>query len=194
MRHAGTEEPSDAGRVREQETAAAETSGAGRRGQETAWRPASEPARSRRLRAGPSPLRARDGARLRGRGRTLARGGRRGGPRRPAVRAYKGVATTSGSTSPWGGSRSRSSTTHRWHGAILAMASSSRSVPSLPDSAGRLPRARFANRPFYDAIDGLISCYDALGKPSEAADLRSLAHAGSRERIGPRATPAGEGA
>jgi hypothetical protein len=42
--------------------------------------------------------------------------------------------------------------------------------------SGRLPPARPANRPFYDAIDGLATCYDALGKPDEAARLRDLAH------------------
>jgi hypothetical protein len=41
--------------------------------------------------------------------------------------------------------------------------------------AGRMPRGRFANRPFYDAIDGLARCYDALGKPGEAAALRAHA-------------------
>jgi hypothetical protein len=40
---------------------------------------------------------------------------------------------------------------------------------------GRLPRERFANRPFYDALDGLAACYDALGQPGEAAGLRTLA-------------------
>jgi hypothetical protein len=40
---------------------------------------------------------------------------------------------------------------------------------------GRLPPQRLANRPFYDAIDGLARCYDLLAKPAEAADLRALA-------------------
>src|SRR3954452_16100513 len=40
--------------------------------------------------------------------------------------------------------------------------------------SGRLPRQRLANRPFFEAIDGLAECYDALGKPSEAARLRDL--------------------
>jgi hypothetical protein len=39
---------------------------------------------------------------------------------------------------------------------------------------GRLPRPRGANRPFYEAIEGLIECYEALGKPNEAAGLREL--------------------
>jgi len=43
-----------------------------------------------------------------------------------------------------------------------------------PGFSGRLPPQRLANRPFYDAIDGLVSCYDALGKPAEAAGLRDL--------------------
>jgi hypothetical protein len=40
---------------------------------------------------------------------------------------------------------------------------------------GRLPRHRPANRPFYDAIEGLVSCYEALGKGAEATHLRRLA-------------------
>lgn len=40
---------------------------------------------------------------------------------------------------------------------------------------GRLPRHRPANRPFFDAIDGLVSCYEALGNPGEAVRLRRLA-------------------
>jgi hypothetical protein len=43
-----------------------------------------------------------------------------------------------------------------------------------PGFSGRLPRHRVANRPFFDAIDGLVECYEALGKPSEAARLRDL--------------------
>jgi hypothetical protein len=60
-----------------------------------------------------------------------------------------------------------------------------------PRFSGRLPRHRLANRPFYDAIDGLATCYDALGKPSDAAGLRSLARrlAGGE---GPAATPRGD--
>jgi hypothetical protein len=45
-----------------------------------------------------------------------------------------------------------------------------------PGFAGRLPRHRPANRPFYDAIDGLIACYEALGNPAESAKLKGLAH------------------
>jgi hypothetical protein len=44
-----------------------------------------------------------------------------------------------------------------------------------PGFRGRLPRERFANRPFYEAIDGLATCYDAVGQPGEAAGLRALA-------------------
>ncbi len=47
-----------------------------------------------------------------------------------------------------------------------------RAIP--PDFNGRLPRHRDANRPFYDAIDGLIACYEALGKPAEVKSLRQL--------------------
>jgi tetratricopeptide (TPR) repeat protein len=40
---------------------------------------------------------------------------------------------------------------------------------------GRLPRHRPANRPLYDAIDGLSACYKALGKQAEADKLLALA-------------------
>ncbi len=43
-----------------------------------------------------------------------------------------------------------------------------------PDFAGRLPRGRVANQPFHDAIDGLATCYKALGKPEESSNLRKL--------------------
>src|SRR4051812_23159086 len=41
--------------------------------------------------------------------------------------------------------------------------------------AGRLPQDRDANRPLYDAIDGLTACYEALGRPRDAAEVRALA-------------------
>lgn len=44
-----------------------------------------------------------------------------------------------------------------------------------PDFRGRLPVHRTANQPFYDAINGLAACYDALSKPAESAKLRGLA-------------------
>jgi tetratricopeptide (TPR) repeat protein len=47
---------------------------------------------------------------------------------------------------------------------------------ALPaDFNGRLPPNRAANRPFYDAIDGLIVCHEALGQSNEAQEIRSLA-------------------
>jgi hypothetical protein len=58
-----------------------------------------------------------------------------------------------------------------------------RAVPS--GFTGRLPRHRPANRPFFDAIDGLAACYDALGNPGEAARLRALAARLAGE-LGPR--------
>jgi hypothetical protein len=45
--------------------------------------------------------------------------------------------------------------------------------------AGRLPPDRPANRPLFDAIDGLIRCYEALRSPADAAGLRRLAAAWS---------------
>jgi hypothetical protein len=50
---------------------------------------------------------------------------------------------------------------------------SQRALP--PGFAGRLPLHRPANRPLYDAIDGLSSCFEALGQPAEAARLRTRA-------------------
>ena len=41
--------------------------------------------------------------------------------------------------------------------------------------AGRLPGDLPANRPLYDALDGLVACYEALNQPAEAAKLRHLA-------------------
>jgi Flp pilus assembly protein TadD len=38
---------------------------------------------------------------------------------------------------------------------------------------GRLPRHRPANRPYYEAIEGLAACYEALGQRAEADALRS---------------------
>ncbi len=55
-----------------------------------------------------------------------------------------------------------------------------------PDFTGRLPPARLANQPFYEAIDGLVTCYDALGKPNEAAALRTQARRLSGEDRPPR--------
>ena len=43
------------------------------------------------------------------------------------------------------------------------------------DFRGRLQRDRPANRPYFEAIEGLARCYDALEKPEEARSLRSLA-------------------
>ncbi|MFO0910102.1 MAG: hypothetical protein U0794_17455 [Isosphaeraceae bacterium] len=48
-----------------------------------------------------------------------------------------------------------------------------RAIP--PGFGGRLPREREVNRPFYEAIDGLCDCYEALDKPGEARSLRVLA-------------------
>jgi hypothetical protein len=39
---------------------------------------------------------------------------------------------------------------------------------------GRLPRDRPNNRPFYEAIDGLAECLDALGRQGDSKSLRSL--------------------
>jgi hypothetical protein len=44
-----------------------------------------------------------------------------------------------------------------------------------PGFNGRLPRGREANRPFYEAVEGLAACYEALRKPSQAAAVRAQA-------------------
>ena len=125
-----------------------------------------------RLRAGPSPLRARDGARLRGRDRALARGGRRGGARRTAVRAA-GVRRQ-----PLGPRRAGADRTRGVQRPVPGAGPFRLCVRAGPAcAAARISRAgcraqRLANRPFYDAIDGLAQCYEALGKPDEAAGLR----------------------
>ncbi|MDB5352599.1 MAG: hypothetical protein JWN86_3846 [Planctomycetota bacterium] len=43
------------------------------------------------------------------------------------------------------------------------------------DFTGKLPPSRKANRPFYDAIDGLIVCHEALGDSQAAQEIRALA-------------------
>jgi hypothetical protein len=40
--------------------------------------------------------------------------------------------------------------------------------------AGRLPRERPRNRPFYEALNGLIQCLEASGQAPRAAELRAL--------------------
>ncbi len=46
---------------------------------------------------------------------------------------------------------------------------------ALPRSfSGRLPRERPNNRPFYEALDGLIECLEALGRQGDSAGLRAL--------------------
>jgi hypothetical protein len=58
-----------------------------------------------------------------------------------------------------------------------------------PQFAGRLPVDRPANRPFHDALEGLIRSLDALGRRGDSAALRTL-----RERLsGPRPTDKGAG-
>ena len=47
-----------------------------------------------------------------------------------------------------------------------------RAIPR--DFTGRLAPERPANRPFYEAIDGLVECLEALGQPRDCARLRAL--------------------
>lgn len=46
-----------------------------------------------------------------------------------------------------------------------------------PNFRDVLPPDRPANRPLYEAIDGLIACYEALRQPREADELRRWARA-----------------
>lgn len=48
-----------------------------------------------------------------------------------------------------------------------------RSIPA--GFSGTLPRARPANDPFFQAIEGLIACLQALGKTADADSLAALA-------------------
>ena len=47
-----------------------------------------------------------------------------------------------------------------------------RAIP--PNFAGRLPADRDKNRPFYEALDGLIRSLDALGRTADSAELTAL--------------------
>jgi len=40
---------------------------------------------------------------------------------------------------------------------------------------GRLPRERRGNRPFFEAIDGLLKCLEALGRRADAESLKAVA-------------------
>ena len=54
---------------------------------------------------------------------------------------------------------------------------------ALPQGfTGRLPRDRPNNRPFYEAIDGLAQCLEALGRPGDSKSLKSM---GARLASGP---------
>jgi hypothetical protein len=54
-----------------------------------------------------------------------------------------------------------------------------------PQFSGRLPAERPANRPFYDALDGLIRTLEALGRAADAASLHAL-----EQRLSGPANPA----
>jgi hypothetical protein len=46
-----------------------------------------------------------------------------------------------------------------------------RAVP--PGFSGRLPRDRPNNRPFFDALEGLVECLHALGRQADVSSLRT---------------------
>ena len=52
-------------------------------------------------------------------------------------------------------------------GYAFELGRASRALP--PGFSGRLPRDRPRNRPFYEAIDGLIKCLEALGRQGDCA-------------------------
>ena len=54
----------------------------------------------------------------------------------------------------------------------------------LPEFRGSLPAERAGNRPFYDALDGLIRCHEALGNAGEANSLKALAEQLSSGKTG----------
>ncbi len=64
----------------------------------------------------------------------------------------------------------------------------SRALP--PGFSGRLARDRPNNRPFYEALDGLVACLDALGQLQESASLRvardRLSGGSTQGHLGPR--------
>jgi hypothetical protein len=47
-----------------------------------------------------------------------------------------------------------------------------RAIP--PNFSGRIPPESPANRPFYEAIDGLIACFDTLGQPRNAVEVDKI--------------------
>lgn len=61
-----------------------------------------------------------------------------------------------------------------------------RAIP--PQFRGRLPVDRPNNRPFYEAIDGLIRALDAMGNQADSEELRGL-----KERLAGSRTGGGEG-
>jgi len=48
-------------------------------------------------------------------------------------------------------------------------------VLKRPSFDGRLPRTLPGNAPFFDAAEGLAACYEALGRPQDAQEVRRKA-------------------
>ena len=81
--------------------------------------------------------------------------------------------------------------TRPWPGAISSTRSSWAGVPCRRSSPAGCPFNRPANRPFHDALEGLIHSLDALGRRGDSAALRTL-----KERLsgaGPTSKDAGSG-
>jgi hypothetical protein len=58
-----------------------------------------------------------------------------------------------------------------------------------PGFTGKILRDRPANRPYYDAVGGLIECLRALGRGPEADSLASLGERPGGDSPGPRKSP-----
>jgi hypothetical protein len=62
-----------------------------------------------------------------------------------------------------------------------------------PGFTGRIPRERPANRPYHDAVAGLVDCLRALGKGREADQLASLGERPGGDSQRPREAPSQPG-
>jgi hypothetical protein len=62
-----------------------------------------------------------------------------------------------------------------------------------PGFSGRIPRERPANRPYHDAVAGLVECLRALGKETEADRLAALGERPGGDSPRPHRPPAPPG-
>ena len=123
------------------------------------------------------------------RGWRSGRPGIRKGPGTHSDTHWPPAATTSGFMSAWAGSPWKSSAIRAWHAAISATRSGSVNGRSHRPFAGILPVDRPSNRPFYDAIDGMIRCLDALGRSRRIRRAAGPCETGSPGAARGRAAP-----